>query len=78
MSARNLWNSVSGRAQTRKMSCIHLTRNSGFMALFSRKVYSNCPMYIVASAGARLVPISRSQVCVKRKSSNWNMLFFSI
>ena len=71
---RKAWNLLSGCDHTTKMSSIYLSQSSGFKALLDRNVYSSCPMKVVASAGASLVPMARPQVCLKTKLSISKML----
>ena len=71
-------NSFREWAHTRKMSFIYLTQSVGVFSLLFKNASSNCPIYMVASEGANLVPIARPHVWVKTKSLNLNTLFFSM
>ena len=60
--SRNSWKSCNVCGQIRKMLSMYLFQSVGLSGCADRKFSSRLPMYIVARAGASLVPIAMPQV----------------
>ena len=73
---RNVWSLSGVWGQIINTSSMYLFQRLGLLAWLVRKFSSTSPMYMVARAGANLVPIARPHSCVKVRLSDWKILFF--
>ena len=73
---RKVWSSSRLWGQSIRMSSMYLFQSRGFRVCWLRNFSSNWPKYMVAKAGASLVPMAMPHNCVNMRLSNWNTLFF--
>ena len=75
--SKNSWMSSSECGQTMNTLSMKRFQRLGFLWCWDRNFSSSSPTYMVANAGASLVPMAIPHTRVKMRSLNLSTLFFS-